>query len=237
MSMLLRKRLNSFIDSETILTMNYHEDIFMGETTRLAARHYYINSGNLCRHISILEKIYDPSFLLEFKDYHMLIIRDALLDDLPAITDIYNEAILETVATFDTEPKTQDEQKTWFMEHGEKNPLLVAEESGSIIGWAALSKWSDRCAYSDAAEISLYVKKDHQGEGIGRKLMQALLDKGQKAGLHTVLARIAEGNEVSVHLHQAMGFQHIGIMKEVGKKFNRLLDVYLMQKLYGDDKE
>lgn len=167
----------------------------------------------------------------------MFIIRDALIDDLPAITAIYNEAILKTVATFDTEPKTQDEQKAWFMEHGMTNPIVVAEESGVIVGWAALSKWSDRYAYSDAAEISLYVKKDHQGKGIGRKLMKAVLDRGQKAGLHTVLARIAEGNEISVHLHQAMGFKHIGIMKEVGRKFGRRLDVYLMQKLYDSGKD
>jgi L-amino acid N-acyltransferase YncA len=167
----------------------------------------------------------------------MISIRDASIEDLPGITAIYNEAILETVATFDTAPKTNDEQERWFMEHGKANPIVVAEESGIIVGWAALSKWSDRCAYSEAAEISLYVKKNHQGKGIGRKLMKAVLDKGRAAGLHTVLARIAEGNEISVHLHQTMGFKHVGIMKEVGRKFNRLLDVYLMQKLYnaGED--
>ena len=75
----------------------------------------------------------------------------------------------------------------------------------------------------------------HQGKGIGRKLMKEVLGKGRKAGLHTVIARISEGNEISVHLHRAMGFKHIGIMKEVGKKFGRLLDVHLMQKLYDLD--
>jgi len=166
----------------------------------------------------------------------MVNVRDAMLDDLPAITDIYNEAIRKTVATFDTEPKTSDEQKTWFLDHGAKNPIIVAEESGKIIGWASLSKWSDRCAYSDAAEISLYVTEGHQGKGIGRRLLQEVLKKGRKAGLHTVLARIAEGNATSVHLHEAMGFEHVGVMKEVGRKFGRLLDVYLMQKIFTSDK-
>lgn len=166
----------------------------------------------------------------------MLNIRDAILDDLPAITDIYNEAIRKTVATFDTEPKIYDEQKAWFLDHGAKNPIIVAEESGKIIGWASLSKWSDRCAYSDAAEVSLYVMDEHQGKGIGRRLLQAVLEKGEKAGLHTVLARIAEGNAISVHLHEAMGFEHVGVMKEVGRKFGRLLDVYLMQKIFTSDK-
>jgi len=161
--------------------------------------------------------------------------RDATINDLIAITQIYNEAILTTVATFDTEPKTLDEQKRWFMEHGPKNPIMIAEENDVVLGWASLSKWSDRCAYANAAEISLYVKEEHRGRGIGRKLLKYILDKGQKAGLHTVLARIAEGNAISVHLHEAMGFKHIGVMKEVGRKFGRLLDVHLMQKIYRDN--
>jgi len=162
----------------------------------------------------------------------MLIIRQAILEDLGAITEIYNEAILKTVATFDTEPKTLEEQKIWFANHGSKYPILVAEQDGLVVGWASLSRWSDRCAYSDTAEISLYVEEEFRGKGIGRKLMEAIIREGQKAGLHTVIARIAEGTEVSIHLHESVGFEHIGIMKEVGRKFGKLLDVYLMQKTY-----
>ena len=74
-----------------------------------------------------------------------MIIRKASHDDLEIITEIYNEAIEHSNATFDTEPKTIDEQKQWFTDHGSKNPILVAEKNGKIVGWAALSKWSDRC--------------------------------------------------------------------------------------------
>ena len=162
----------------------------------------------------------------------MLTIRKATLPDLGAITEIYNEAILKTVATFDTQTKTPEEQKSWFVEHGSKYPMLVAEQDGLIIGWASLSMWSDRCAYSDTAEISFYIKEGHQGKGIGKKLLEAIIQEGQKAGLHTVIARITEGNEASIHLCESVGFEHIGIMKEVGQKFGKLLDVYLMQKIY-----
>lgn len=162
----------------------------------------------------------------------MLTISPATLEDLPAITDIYNEAILKTTATFDTEPTTPEEQMIWFAEHGPKYPILAAEENGIVVGWASLSKWSDRCAYSDTAEISLYVHHKHQGKGIGRKLLEATVAEGQKAGLHTIIARIAEASEASIHLHKSVGFEHIGTMKEVGRKFGRLLDVYLMQKVY-----
>lgn len=163
----------------------------------------------------------------------MLTIRQATLEDLETITEIYNEAILKTVATFDTQLKTLEEQKTWFMDHGPKNPILIAEKDKITVGWAALSEWSDRCAYSDTAELSLYVLEENQGRGIGRKLLEAIIQEGEKAGLHTVIARITEGNKASIHLHESLGFFHIGIMKEVGLKFGKRLDVYLMQKIYN----
>jgi len=162
----------------------------------------------------------------------MLVVRRAALKDLAGITEIYNEAILKTVATFDTNPKTVDEQKPWFESHDSKHPILVAEQDGKIVGWASLSKWSDRCAYSDTAEISVYMKEEHQGKGMGKKLMQEILDQGQKGGLHTVIARITESNKASVRLHEAFGFEHIGTMKEVGIKFGKLFDVHIMQKIY-----
>jgi L-amino acid N-acyltransferase YncA len=166
------------------------------------------------------------------KDQKMLTIRRANPKDLDAITEIYNEAILKTSATFDTQPKTSEEQKIWFADHGPKYPVLVAEEGGMVVGWASLSRWSDRCAYSDTAEISLYVGEEHQGKGTGKRLLKAILLEGQKAGLHTIVARITEGSQASIHLHKSMGFTHVGILREVGRKFGRLLDVHLMQKIF-----
>jgi len=162
----------------------------------------------------------------------MLKIRKAKLVDLGGITEIYNEAIHETTATFDTTPKTLEEQKAWFAEHDKKHPILVAEQNGLVVGWASLSRWSDRCAYSDTAEVSLYVKKELRGKGIGKTLLEALIEAGQKGGLHTVIARITEGNEPSMGLFKQEGFEVVGVMREVGRKFGKLLDVYMMQKIY-----
>jgi phosphinothricin acetyltransferase len=159
-------------------------------------------------------------------------IRKANLSDLDAITGIYNEAILTTDATFDTEPKTVAEQRVWFLNHGPRRPILVAEADKAVVGWASLSEWSGRCAYADTAEISIYIKQEFRGKRIGKRLMDAVLAKGEKVGLHTVIARITSGNGVSIHLHEYAGFEHIGIMREVGRKFGRLLDVCLMQKIY-----
>jgi len=163
-------------------------------------------------------------------------IRAAKIDDLPAITEIYNEAVKTTVATFDTEPKTVDEQKKWFEHHGSRHPVLVAELDGVVVGWSSLSRWSDRYAYAETGEISLYVKEPLRGRGIGKKLLMSVIEEGEKAGLHTVIARIAQGNGASIHIHTLVGFEQIGVMREVGRKFGRRIDVHLMQKIYhGED--
>jgi L-amino acid N-acyltransferase YncA len=162
----------------------------------------------------------------------MLTLRAAKLDDLYGITEIYNEAIETTVATFDTEPKTLDERRKWFENHGPKHPVFVAELDGSVAGWASLSKWSDRIAYAETAEISLYVKEKFRGKGIGKKLLMSIIEEGGKIGLHTVIARIAHGNGASAHLHKLVGFDSIGVMREVGYKFGKRIDVHLMQKIY-----
>ncbi len=159
-------------------------------------------------------------------------IRKAVIEDIEDITRIYNEAILTTVATFDTTPKTIREQNDWFQEHGTRYPIIVALEDERIIGWASLSQWSDRCAYSETVEISLYVESEFQGKGIGKALMKAIMEEVEKAGFHTAIARIADRNEVSVHLHELAGFEYIGVMREVGRKFDRIIDVVLMQKIF-----
>jgi phosphinothricin acetyltransferase len=108
----------------------------------------------------------------------------------------------------------------------------VAELSGVPVGWASLSEWSGRCAYADTAEISIYVKQEYRNKGVGKKLMSAIMREGERVGLHTVITRITEGNQVSIRLHEAAGFENIGVMREVGRKFNKLLDVRLMQRIY-----
>jgi phosphinothricin acetyltransferase len=162
----------------------------------------------------------------------MPIIRPANSGDLKAITAIYNEAVLTTDATFDTEERTLAEQRTWFNQHDERHPIMVAELDEIIVGWASLSEWSIRTAYRDTAEVSIYIKGDFRNQGIGGMLLDHILITGQKLGLHVVIARITGGNEQSIYFHEKAGFEHIGVMKEVGNKSNRLLDVYLMQKIY-----
>jgi phosphinothricin acetyltransferase len=161
----------------------------------------------------------------------MLTLRPAVIGDLPAITGIYNDAVLHTTATFDTEVKTADGMMAWWSRHDDKYAVWVAEENGVLTGWASLSRWSDRAAYDDTVELSVYIHPGHRGKGLGRGLMEAVLADGKKHGVHAVLSRITQDNAVSIHLHEALGFFHVGLMREVGTKFGRLLDVHMMQRL------
>lgn len=162
----------------------------------------------------------------------MLQIRPATELDIASITDIYNDAIINTTATFDTDVKTVEERLIWFRNHDQNHPILVASIKGDVIGWASLSKWSDRCAYDSTAEVSVYVKKEFRDQGIGKRLLELITLEGKEKGLHTLISRITEGNEKSIYLHERLGFVTIGTLKEVGKKFGKLLDVHMLQKVF-----
>jgi phosphinothricin acetyltransferase len=157
------------------------------------------------------------------------LIRKAEARDVPAITEIYNEAILTTTATFDIEPKTVADRQTWLASHDDRHPVLVAVLNEQIVGWACLSRWSDRPAYDDTAETSFYVHSPFRNQGIGRKLKAAILDEARRLRFHTVIARVAEESGASYHLNQSVGFVHVGTLKEVGRKFGKLLDVHIFQ--------
>jgi phosphinothricin acetyltransferase len=163
----------------------------------------------------------------------MVTYRPARISDLPAIREIYNEAVLNGTATFDTELRSTERQEEWFRAHGSNHPVLVAELEDTVAGWASLSPWSERKAYDRTVEVSVYVHHSHRGKGIGSRLLELVTLEGEKCGNHTILSRITEGNEVSIHLHEKNGYRIVGTLKECGFKFGRYLDVVLMQKVFS----
>lgn len=167
------------------------------------------------------------SHLLNFV---MAVLRPASESDLPSITEIYNQAVLRATGTFDTEPKTLEAQRDWFAKHGASHPVIVAEETGTIVGWASVSPYSDRCAYARTAEVSVYIDEKARGRGLGGELLEGILSAGKKAGLLQILARVTEGNEASLRLHTKRGFFEAGRLRQVGEKFGKVLDVHILQK-------
>ena len=156
--------------------------------------------------------------------------RSASPADLPAIVDIYNHEVLHGVATFDTVPWVLEGRGSWLASHDPaRHPIVVAEQDGTVIGWASLSPWSDRCAYARAAEVSVYVHHGRRGQGVGRALLTELVARARRGGLGVLLARIEASGKASLALHRAAGFERIGTMRRVGEKFGRVLDVELLE--------
>jgi phosphinothricin acetyltransferase len=161
------------------------------------------------------------------------IVRDATLDDVDAIERIYAYYVENTTYTFDTSPMTAEDRRSWMLEHDLSHPVLVAERGGTVVGWGSLNRWSTRAAYDQTVEISTYVDCDHVGTGIGGALAAVLLARARAAGHHAVVSYIVAGNEASLRLSEKSGFERVGFLREVGRKFERWLDVVVMEKLLG----
>lgn len=164
-------------------------------------------------------------------------LRSAELRDAAAIADIYNEAIRSTTATFDTEMKSEADRQHWLASHDERHPVWVAEVDGKVVGWAAITAWSDRPAYNETGETSFYVAAAFRSQGIGRALKSHLIASARRLEYYTLLARMAEGSDASIHVNKSFGFRHVGTMKAVGFKFGRRLDVHLMQLMLNEENE
>ncbi len=151
------------------------------------------------------------------------------MSDVKAITDIYNQVILNSTTTFDTEPKTMDDSRRWLTSRGRRFPVLVGEIDGETVGWGALSPISERGAYFKTAEVSVYVKECFRNKGVGKSILKGLMEFARKTGFHTLIAQVVRGNEASMHLLKSFGFQKVGTLKEVGYKFEKYLDVEVLQ--------
>ena len=150
---------------------------------------------------------------------------------LPGITEIYNDAILTTTATFDTEVKTLSDRREWFAAHGERFPILVALQRDQVVGWGAITEYSPRPAYRFTGEDSIYVHPGHRGKGIGGVLLARLVDEAKALQYHSLIGRVVDGNAASLRLHEAAGFVEVGRLREVGMKFGSWLDVLFVQLL------
>ena len=158
-------------------------------------------------------------------------VRPARMDDAEAIRGIYNLEVTTSTVTFDLVPRTLEEQRQWLAEHSGAHPAVVAHDGAEVVGFASLSPFRDRPAYATTVEDSVYVRRDRHGGGVGRLLLDELVRLAAGHGFHTVMARIVGGHEASVALHRGCGFEHVGVEREVGRKFGRWLDVVVMQRL------
>jgi phosphinothricin acetyltransferase len=160
-------------------------------------------------------------------------IRPAHKEDVPAIADIYNHAVRTSTATFDTVEKTLEDRLQWLADHGDSHPVVVALMDGKVVGWGSLSRYSERPGWRFTVENAVYVNPDYQGLGIGNLILEHLVQAGEQLGYRAIVAQIVGGNDASIRIHEKCGFETVGVLKDAGNKFDRWLDVILMQRSLG----
>ena len=152
-------------------------------------------------------------------------IRPAKRKDISQISSIYNHYVNTSIATFDTEEKSVEEMEEKWLGLKESFPFLVFEVDDEILGYAYASPWKERKAYKRTVETSIYLKPTAQGGGIGRKLYAHLIESLQNMQIHVALGGISLPNKASVALHEKLGFTKSGVLREVGHKFDKWIDV------------
>lgn len=157
-------------------------------------------------------------------------IKYAQENDLPFILDIINYTIETTTSDYRYENINNNDIVTWYNDHKNNNyPIFVAVLGNLTIGYATYSKFRDRVGFQYSVEHSIYCHSDHIGKGIGKLLMKELINHARNNGIHTMIACIDNQNINSICFHEKLGFVTVGKMKEIGFKFNRFLDMTIMQ--------
>ena len=159
-------------------------------------------------------------------------IRRATVSDAAAVAEIYNHEVEFETSTFDLVPRSLEAQVAWITARsGAFSAIVAVDEHDAVVGFGALSEYRDRAAYKTSVENSVYVKRNLARSGIGRLLLDNLLEQAADSGFHVVVARIEASSEASRGLHAACGFQLVGIEREIGRKFGKWRDVAIMQLL------
>lgn len=161
-------------------------------------------------------------------------IRPAHVRDIPAITDIYNEAGVGTTASYALEPVTVEDRQAWFDRLTSADyPVLVMEDAdGLITGYASYAQFRPLEGYRHTVEHSVYIRDGHRAAGAGRMLMTALIDYARGRGVHVMVGVVDGANEASVAFHRKLGFEEAGRLPQVGRKFGRWLDVVFVTMIF-----
>ena len=153
--------------------------------------------------------------------------RDARLEDLPRLTEIYNHYVLTTPITFDVDAYTVERRRPWFEQFATtgRSRLIVATEGASLVGYASTTRFRPKAAYDTTVESTVYCSPEHVGQGVGARLYSALFEAIADEDIHRIVAGYALPNPASARLHERFGFTPVGVFTAVGRKFGRYWDV------------
>ena len=160
------------------------------------------------------------------------VIRAADPSDARALCAIYNQGIAEREATFETRERSEDEVRAWFP--GEGPVVVAADEDGTVLGFARLTRFSDREVYAGVGDHAVYVDRDARGRGVGRELLDALCAAAADQGFHKVTSRVFATNAASRAMHRAAGFREVGVQERHARLDGAWRDVVLVERLVGE---
>jgi L-amino acid N-acyltransferase YncA len=160
-----------------------------------------------------------------------IVVRPATTADLRGAAAIYDEQVHVGISTFDLEPPPVSYWEHHLASTEPGDHFLVADAAGEVVGFAYSSAYRPRPAYQLTREASVYLSEQVRGQGLGRRIYDDLIDRVRADGIHVVLALVALPNAASTALHEACGFEHLGTMREVGRKFDRWLDTAWYQRI------
>ena len=157
-------------------------------------------------------------------------IRLATRDSAEIINSIQNHYVVHSTATFLTEPLTLEQRLAWLDRRSQAHPVTVAQADGSVVGWGSLEAFRARPAYRHTAELSIYVHHDWHRRGIGRAIVDDLVARARVLGHHTLVGGCCSETTAAIALLEASGFSRVAHFREVGRKFDRWLDVVFLQR-------
>lgn len=158
-------------------------------------------------------------------------IRRATLDDAAAIADIYTQGIIERIATFESEPRTEADIRKKLQSDSERHPTIVAEIDGNVAGWASISLYRPRECYAGIGEFSFYIDRDARGKGVGQTILKALIDEAEKLGYWKLLSRVFPFNHASLNACKKQGFREVGTYEKHAKLDDKWLDVVIIERM------
>lgn len=150
-----------------------------------------------------------------------------------AILEIFNDAIVTSTALYDYKPRAPESMVAWFAtKRANGFPVIgIEDDAGTLLGFASYGTFRAWPAYKYSVEHSIYIHRDHRGRGLGRTLLQAIVDAARQRQVHTLIGGIDAANDASIALHRAMGFEHAGTIRQAGFKFGRWLDLAFYQRI------
>ncbi len=158
-------------------------------------------------------------------------IRPAALGDAEAICRIYNQGIEDRQATLETTLRTPEDRRAWLAGRSPRHPVLVAARSDGVVGWASLNPFNPRACYDHVSDFSLYVEREQRGTGIGRRLLDTLVEAARGLGFHKLVLAAFPYNAAGCALYARCGFRAVGIYREQGMLDGKWVDVILMEQL------